>query len=117
MKLTTSHARTGGDTGLDAETLKMTLEAIGDFVTDAIPEERQLQLDHEDECPVDVVRGMCSDQLGVQLLFIPEEYGGMGGGAFDVYRVCEQMARLDLGLATSVLATFLGSDPLLVGAT
>ncbi len=41
----------------------------------------------------------------------------MGGGSFDVYRVCEQMARLDIGLATSVLATFLGSDPLFVGAT
>src|SRR5205085_1075104 len=33
------------------------------------------------------------------------------------YRVCEQMARLDLGVATSVLATFLGSDPIFVGAT
>ena len=60
---------------------------------------------------------MCSDQLGVQLLFIPEEYGGMGGGTIDVYRVCEQMARLDVGVATSVLATFLGSDPIFVGAT
>ena len=29
---------------------------------------------------------MCSpDKLGIQLLFIPEEYGGMGGGTFDVY--------------------------------
>ena len=104
-------------TGLDAETLKMTLEAIRDYVGDAIPEERQLQLDHDDVCPEDVVRGMCSDQLGVQLLFIPEEYGGMGGGTLDVYRVCEQMARLDIGVATSVLATFLGSDPIFVGAT
>jgi alkylation response protein AidB-like acyl-CoA dehydrogenase len=41
----------------------------------------------------------------------------MGGGAFDVYRVCEEMARIDLGVATSVLATFLGSDPIFVGAT
>jgi alkylation response protein AidB-like acyl-CoA dehydrogenase len=113
--LTTSDA--AASTGLDAETLKMTLEAIRDYVCDAIPEERQLQLDHDDVCPEDVVRGMCSDQLGVQLLFIPEEYGGMGGGTIDVYRVCEQMARLDVGVATSVLATFLGSDPIFVGAT
>ena len=104
-------------TGLDAETLKMTLEAIRDYVSDAIPEDRQLQLDHDDVCPEDVVRGMCSDQLGIQLLFIPEEYGGMGGDTVDVYRVCEQMARLDVGIATSVLATFLGSDPIFVGAT
>ena len=103
--------------GLDTETLAMMLETVRDFVRDALPDERLLQLDHDDECPVDMVRGMCGDQLGIQLLFIPEEYGGMGGGAIDVYRVCEQMAALDVGIATSVLATFLGSDPIFVGAT
>ena len=103
--------------GLDADTLKMTLEAIRDYLADSIPEERLLQLDHDDVCPQDVVTGMCSDQLGIQLLFIPEEYGGMGGNTIDVYRVCEEMARFDLGVATSVLATFLGSDPIFVGAT
>jgi len=41
----------------------------------------------------------------------------MGGGTFDVYCVCEEMARIDLGVATAVLATFLGSDPITVGAT
>ncbi|MGE5287044.1 MAG: acyl-CoA dehydrogenase family protein [Micromonosporaceae bacterium] len=117
MTLTTSPVEAGATAGLDGETLKMTLEAIRDFVADAIPQDRQLQLDHDDVCPADVVRGMCSDQLGIQLLFIPEEYGGMGGGTLDVYRICEQMARLDIGLATSVLATFLGSDPIFVGAT
>ena len=44
-----------------------------------------------------MVRRMCSEDLGVQLLFVPEEYGGMGGSALDVYRVCECMARIDLG--------------------
>jgi alkylation response protein AidB-like acyl-CoA dehydrogenase len=41
----------------------------------------------------------------------------MGGGAFDVYRVCELMAAIDLAIATAVLATFLGSDPILWGGT
>jgi alkylation response protein AidB-like acyl-CoA dehydrogenase len=41
----------------------------------------------------------------------------MDGGAFDAYRVCEVMARKDIGLATAVFATFLGSDPIVVGAT
>ena len=62
-----------------------------------------------DECPLEIVRDMCSpDKLGIQLLFIPEEFGGMGGGTFDVYCICEEMARIDLGIATAVLATFLG---------
>ena len=47
----------------------------------------------------------------------PRSIGGFGGGAFDVYCVCEEMARIDLGIATAVLATFLGSDPITVGAT
>ena len=79
------------------------LEALGDFVAAELPESRMLELDHEDICPEDTVRAMCSDALGVQLVFIPEEYGGMGGGAFDSYRVCERMARIDIGLATSVV--------------
>jgi alkylation response protein AidB-like acyl-CoA dehydrogenase len=103
--------------GLDLDTLNLTLEAIRDYVSHALPDDRLLELDHDDVCPLDVVRGMCSDELGIQLLFIPEEYGGMGGNTLDVYRVCEQMARLDVGVATSVLATFLGSDPIFVGAT
>ena len=115
MAGTTSGTALG--TGVDLDTLEMMREAVRDFVDGALPESRRLELDHEDVCPEDLVRGMCSDQLGIQLLFIPEEYGGMGGGAFDVYRVCEAMAHIDVGIATAVLATFLGSDPLFVGAT
>ena len=102
---------------VDAETLELTLQSLRDFVTDRLPDEKILEMDAKDECPLDVVRGMCGPELGIQLLFIPEEYGGMGGGAFDVYRVCEEMARIDLGVATAVLATFLGSDPISVGGT
>jgi alkylation response protein AidB-like acyl-CoA dehydrogenase len=60
---------------------------------------------------------MCGEDLCVQLLFIQEEYGGMGGGALDIYRVCETLAGIDLGVATGVLATFLGSDPIVFGGT
>src|SRR5512144_3448394 len=103
--------------GLDADTLNETLQAIVDFSHRTLTNERILDLDHEDVCPVDMVRQMCGEELGVQLIFIPEEYGGMGGATYDVYRVCETMAGLDLGVATSVLATFLGTDPIVVGAT
>jgi alkylation response protein AidB-like acyl-CoA dehydrogenase len=103
--------------GLDLGTLNLMLEALGEFVAQELPESRMLELDHDDVCPEDTVRAMCSDALGVQLVFIPEEYGGMGGSAFDSYRVCERMARFDIGLGTSVFATFLGSDPILMGGT
>ncbi|MBT8240151.1 MAG: acyl-CoA dehydrogenase family protein, partial [Acidimicrobiia bacterium] len=96
----------------------MMLDALGEFVGHELTPQRQLDLDHEDVCPEDIVRSMSDpNQLGVQLVFIPEAYGGMDGGAFDSYRICEVMARHDIGLATAVFATFLGSDPILVGAT
>jgi acyl-CoA dehydrogenase len=103
--------------GLEADVLDMMLQAIQEFADRHLPADLVLRLDHEDECPVDLVRKMCSEDLGIHLLFVPEEYGGMGGGSFDVCRVCEKMAAIDLGVATSVLATALGSDPIAVGAT
>src|SRR5215207_678825 len=107
----------GPTRGLDADTLDMTLQAIQEFADRHLPADLVLRLDHEDECPVELVRKMCGDDLGIHLLFVPEEYGGMGGGSFDVCRVCEKMAAIDLGVATSVLATALGSVPISVGAT
>src|SRR6202049_4255746 len=103
---------------LAPKTLKLSVKSLKEFAKKRLPDEVLIDLDERDECPIDVVRDMCSpDKLGIQLLFIPEEFGGMGGGTFDVYCICEEMARIDLGIATSVLATFLGSDPITVGAT
>lgn len=104
-------------TGLDPTTLELSLKSIREFAKATLDDQKILALDARDECPLDIVRAMCGDALGIQLLFIPEEFGGMGGAAFDMYRVCEEMARIELGIATSVLATFLGSDPISVGAT
>jgi alkylation response protein AidB-like acyl-CoA dehydrogenase len=100
------------------KTLKLSLTSLRDFAKKRLPDQELIDLDARDECPLEIVRHICSpDKLGIQLLFIPEDCGGFGGGAFDVYCVCEEMARIDLGIATSVLATFLGSDPITVGAT
>jgi alkylation response protein AidB-like acyl-CoA dehydrogenase len=101
-----------------AKTLKLSLKSLRDFAKKQLPDEKLIELDEKDECPIDIVRQMCDpDKLGIQLLLVPEDCGGMGGGAFDNYLVCEEMARIDLGVATTVFATFLGSDPITVGAT
>ena len=104
--------------GLPADSLEMTLQSLRDFAEQRLPVARLLQLDHADEFPVEDVRALCDPNvLGIQLVFIPEEYGGFGGSAWDVYRTCELMAAIDLGVATGVLATFLGSDPITFGGT
>jgi acyl-CoA dehydrogenase len=103
---------------ITAKTLKLSLKSFREFAKKRLPDEKLIELDEKDECPLDVVHDLCSpEKVGITLLFVPEEYGGMGGNTFDVYCVCEEMARVDLGVATSVLATFLGSDPITVGAT
>ncbi len=117
MNDSTASGHVGG-AGLEPGDLAMMLDALNEFVGGALTPQRQLELDHEDVCPEDTVRAMSDpQQLGVQLIFVPASYGGMDGGAFDSYRVCEVMARHDIGLATAVFATFLGSDPILVGAS
>jgi alkylation response protein AidB-like acyl-CoA dehydrogenase len=100
------------------KTLQLSLKSLRDFAKKRLPDEELIALDERDECPVEIVRHMSNpDKLGIQLLFIPEEFGGMGGSTFDVYCICEAMARIDLGVATSLFATFLGSDPITFGAT
>ena len=43
-----------GGAGLDTDTLAMMLDAVREFVANALPAQRQLQLDHEDACPEDL---------------------------------------------------------------
>ena len=100
------------------KTLQLSLKSLRDFAKKRLPDEELIALDERDECPLEIIRHMSNpDKLGIQLLFIPEEFGGMGGSTFDVYCICEAMARIDLGVASSLFATFLGSDPITFGAT
>ncbi|HRC56313.1 MAG TPA: acyl-CoA dehydrogenase family protein, partial [Kofleriaceae bacterium] len=102
---------------IDLETLDAALSALADFAKRYLPDATLRELDHKDQFPEELVRRMCSDELGVQLFFVPEQYGGLGAGSYGVYRICEQLAGVDVGIATGVLATFLGSEPISVGGT
>jgi len=106
-----------GSAGVDTETLNMILSAIDDFAAKRLPQDLLCELDAKDECPEDLLREMYGPQFGIHLLFIPEDCGGLEGGAYDVYRVSEAIARVDLGLGSAVLATALGLDPIAVGGT
>src|SRR3954452_20678486 len=104
--------------GLDTDTLDMVLTTLSEYAERKLKPEFLRDLDAKDEFPHQVLKELYdSNQFGLHLIFIPEEYGGLGGGAYDIYRVSEAMAKIDLGIATAVLATFLGSDPITVGAT
>jgi alkylation response protein AidB-like acyl-CoA dehydrogenase len=104
--------------GLDRETRDMILSTLRKYADKKLTTAYLLKLDHEDIFPKDVLAQLYDPgKIGLHLLFIPEELGGLGGNAYDIYRVSEAMAEIDLGIATGVLATFLGSDPIVVGGT
>lgn len=107
----------GRGAGLDDETRSLVLESLREFGRRELPDELLLQLDAEDRFPEELVRQLFGPEIGLHLLFLPEEVGGMDAGAMDICTVSEALAGLDLGVATSVLATALGTDPILVGAT
>ena len=102
---------------LDQEDLEIILGTLKEFAEREMPLEKRLKWDREDVCPSDVVRTMLSEDVGLHLVFIPAEYDGMGGGAYDVYRLSCEFAKIDLGVATSMLAVALGTDPIRVGCT
>ena len=102
---------------LDAEDIDLIIKTLKEFAAREAPLEQRLKWDESDTCPEGVVRAMLGPEVGLHLVFLPDEYGGMGGGAYDVYRLSAEFARIDLGLATAMLAVALGTDPIRVGCT
>ena len=102
---------------LEAGDLELIVDTLKEFTDRNAPLEQRMQWDESDTCPTDVVRAMLGPEVGLHLPFLPSEYGGMGGGAYDIYRLSCEFAQIDLGLATSMLAVALGTDPIRVGCT
>jgi len=102
---------------MDPEVFSMVLDTIAKLEKDKLPLEKKLEIDRDGEFPMDLIRFMLSPEMALHLIFIPEEYGGLGAGASEVAVISERMAKMDLAVATSFLAICLGMDPIRVGAT
>ena len=103
--------------GLDLESREMVVDTVRQLRKNLLAKENILKWDAEEIFPEDAIREMLGPDIGLQLLFIPEEYGGMSGGARDCTAVTQEMAKICLGVATAFFAIQLGTDPILVGAT
>ncbi|UCE97227.1 MAG: acyl-CoA dehydrogenase family protein [Dehalococcoidia bacterium] len=69
------------------------------------------ELDQKEEFPRSVIQELAdTDLLGV---YIPEKYGGLGGGCFELCLVTEELSRICAGLAVSYAVNALGSMILL----
>lgn len=103
--------------GLALDEREMILDLISTLRDRLLTPEKILKLDESESFPLDIIEELLGPDIGLQLLFIPEEYGGMGGGARDIAVISEEMAKICLGVSTAFLAIHLGTDPILVGAT
>jgi butyryl-CoA dehydrogenase len=71
--------------------------------------------DEEESFPVEALQALAkADMLGI---YIPEEYGGMGGGALDLCIAVEEISRWCGGVAVSFAANALGAFPILLHGT
>ncbi len=71
-----------------------------------------LELDESGEFPWDIIKILAeADLFGV---YIPEEYGGFGGGVFEKCIVVEELSRACSGVAISFAASGLGGYPILL---
>ncbi len=103
--------------GLDLESRQMVIETVRHLKERLFTREKILEYDKKEFFPEDSIRKMLGPDIGLQLLFIPEKYGGMGGGARDWFTVIREMCKICLGIGTAFFAIQLGADPLIVGGT
>jgi len=76
---------------------------------------RRAELDEKNEFPTDILQDMArADLFGI---FVPEQYGGFGGGCFEIVLALEQLARGCVGVATSYAASALGIFPVLIAGS
>ena len=101
---------------IDSVSRKLMLESLKHYAKENLPFDLLRKCDEENYFPAEKIKAIYKD-LGINLLLIPQEYGGLASSTSDIYRVCAELARIDLGIATAIFATFLGSDPLNVGGT
>lgn len=103
--------------GLDEETRQMVVDTVRQLSKRLLTKKAVLEWDRDECFPEAAIREMLSPEIGLQLLFIPEAYGGMGGGALDCCAVTREMSKVCLGVSTAFFAIQLGSDPIIVGGT
>jgi alkylation response protein AidB-like acyl-CoA dehydrogenase len=103
--------------GLNCESRQMVVDTVRHLRKKMLSKDKILEWDKKEIFPEAEIRAMLGPDIGLQLLFIPEEYGGVGGGARDCCKVTQEVAKICLGVATGFFAIQLGSDPILVGAT
>ena len=94
--------------GLDEESRQMVVDTVLQLRKRLLTKEKILEYDKNEIFPEHAIREMLGPEIGLQLLFIPEAYGGMDGGARDCHEVISEMCKICLGVGTAFLPSSLG---------
>jgi alkylation response protein AidB-like acyl-CoA dehydrogenase len=73
------------------------------------------ELDEKNQFPKEILQDIAKADLFS--IFVPEEYGGLGGGCYEIVLAMEELARGCVGVATSFAASALGIFPVLISGT
>ncbi|HHV93582.1 MAG TPA: acyl-CoA dehydrogenase [Firmicutes bacterium] len=73
------------------------------------------ELDEKEEFPWELMRILGEADLFA--VWVPEEYGGLGGGVFEQVLVVEELSRACSGVSVSYAASALGSFPIIMFGT
>ncbi len=84
-------------------------------ITEELIIPQRAELDETEEYPREILKAMA--QADLYGLYIPEEYGGFGGGPFAMVLALEQIARGCTGVATAYAASALGAYPILISGS
>ena len=96
------------------ETQQMIVDTAREITREKILPVRA-ELDERNEFPREILHDMAkADLFGI---FVPEEYGGLGGGCFETVLAMEQLAQGCVGVATSFAASALGILPVMLAGS
>ena len=73
------------------------------------------ELDEKNQFPREILEDMAKADLFS--IFVPEEYGGLGGGCYEIVLALEELARGCVGVATSFAASALGIFPVMIAGS
>lgn len=93
---------------------KMIVELARKVAQEKIKPVRQ-EFDESGEFPWEIVKEL--SQADLMGLYIPQEYGGFGGGVMELCIAVEELCKVDGGIALSLAATALGTFPIIIFGT
>ncbi|MFN3966232.1 MAG: acyl-CoA dehydrogenase family protein, partial [Endomicrobiia bacterium] len=96
------------------EEQKMIVDLARKIANEKIKPVRE-EYDEKEEFPWPIVEELAkSDLCGV---YIPQEYGGFGGGIFELCLVVEELSKVDGAISLALAATALGTFPIILFGT